>query len=302
VTRQPLAVPGRFRPQARTTENRAPGRWYTIGNQDGDEGPAVVRLYGVIGDGWFSDVSASEFAEELGKVTADRIELHVNSPGGDVFDGVAIYNALLQHPAEVHAVVDGLAASAASFIVTAGDRVSMGRGTELMIHDAWTFTIGNAGDHREVADVLDKISDSVAGLYADRAEGDAAEWRERMRAETWYSAQEAVDAGLADEVLSRDKDSVDDAWLGHFRYAGRAKAPAPIRPVDTAPPQQSTDADDPAPAGGAPEKRPGLDAMLARADALLEGRDPDAVADPLDLARIEGRLAAQRVLDEISAG
>src|SRR5690606_17127720 len=92
-------------------------------------------------------------------------------------------------------------ASIASVIAMAGDRVVMGRGAQMMIHDALGVTVGNAADHREMAELLDKTSDDIAGFYAEKAGGPLSTWRELMRAETWFSAEEAVEAGLADEVL-----------------------------------------------------------------------------------------------------
>src|SRR5690606_8034659 len=104
-----------------------------------------------------------------------------------------------QHQAHVTVIVDSLAASIASVIAMAGDRVVMAKNATMMIHDGHGLSIGNAADMREMADLLDKVSDNIASVYAERAGGDVAEWRERMRAETWYSADEAVSAGLADE-------------------------------------------------------------------------------------------------------
>lgn len=153
--------------------------------------------------------TAQDFVDELLAIDASVIELHVNSPGGDVFDGLAIMNALADHPATVNVVVDGLAASAASFIAMAGDNVKMNRGSQLMIHDAIGFSYGNAADMEEMAALLSRISDTIAGIYADRAGGKADDWRDLMRAETWYSATEAADAGLADEAVAGPKNPVD---------------------------------------------------------------------------------------------
>src|SRR5690606_38136643 len=132
----------------------------------------------------------------------------------DVFDGVAIYNALRDHPADVAVRVDGLAASAASFIAQAGDKVTMNRGSQLMIHDAWGLCIGPAADMRETAALLDRVSDTIAGLYAARAGGTVEDWREAMLAESWYSAEEAVEANLADEVVPAKGDSDQDDDTG----------------------------------------------------------------------------------------
>lgn len=200
--------------------------WYRIENRAADV--AQVYLFDEIG--WFG-VTAADFVDDLREVTAGRIELHINSPGGDVFDGVAIYNALLDHAAAVDVVVDSLAASAASFIAQAGDTVAMNRGAQMMIHDAWGLSIGNASDMRELADLLDRQSDNIAAIYADRAGGTVAQWRDLMRDETWFNADEAVDAGLADEVRGRAAQSDNSFDLSVFTHAGRAKAPAPVIPA-----------------------------------------------------------------------
>jgi len=171
------------------------GNWYTVRNLSAAE--TEIMLYDEIGQG---GVSASDFIRELQDIKAQRITLRLNSPGGEVFDGIAIFNAIRRHPAHVTAYVDGIAASAASFIAMAGDRVVMSPHAELFIHDAHGLTLGNAEDMRQMADMLDKSSDNIAGIYAARAGGTVAEWRQKMRDETWYTDQDAVDAGLADEI------------------------------------------------------------------------------------------------------
>jgi ATP-dependent protease ClpP protease subunit len=177
------------------------GDWWKIGNTDGDR--AEVFIYGYIGDDWAEeDVTAASFTKALRAITAPAIDLRVNSPGGAVFDGIAIYTALLDHPAVVDVTVDGVAASAASFVSMAGDTVSMQKPAKMMIHDASGIVLGNAADMQEMADLLNELSDTIAGIYADRAGGTVATWREAMKAETWYSAAAAVEAGLADQVVN----------------------------------------------------------------------------------------------------
>lgn len=187
---------------------RAAGDWFKVAGEAADR--AEVRIYGAIGSDWDEgDVTAARFVDQLKQITAPVIDLHINSPGGLVFDGIAIYSALLNHPARVEVHVDGIAASAASFVAMAGDRVEMEKPAKLMIHDAGGLVLGNAADMREMADLLDELSDTIAGIYADRAGGTAARWREAMRAETWYSASAAVKAGLADAVAN-DRSSAPD--------------------------------------------------------------------------------------------
>lgn len=187
--------------KVRVPQNNTP--WYRISNADGER--AELFIYGVIGDDWDpEDVTAAAFTRQLRGITAPVIDLHINSPGGLVFDGIAIHAALKNHPATVNVTVDGLAASAASFVAMAGDEVAVEKAAKLMIHDAGGLTIGKAEDHRQMADLLDELSQTIAQIYADRAGGTADEWRDRMRAETWFSAAEAVETGLADRVIGAE--------------------------------------------------------------------------------------------------
>lgn len=201
--------------------------WYRIENLAGS-GTASIYIYDEIG---YWGITATDFIRELNAVTASRIDLHLNSPGGEAFEGVAIYSALKQHAAEVHVYVDSLAASIASVIAMAGDTITMGTGSTMMIHLASGLEIGNADDLRRYADVLDVVSGNAAAIYAERAGGTPEQWLETMRAETWYTAEEAVAAGLADEVTAvRARDVVvpQNSWdLSIFNYAGREHAPAP---------------------------------------------------------------------------
>lgn len=170
--------------------------WYNIATPVNDV--TAIYLYEEIG-GWFG-IGATDFVAELNAITTTNIDLHINSGGGSIFDGVAIMTALARHSAEITVYVDGIAASAASFIAMAGDRIVMEPAATMMIHDGLGSTLGNEADHLKSAAILGKLSDTIASVYARRAGGDLATWRETMRAETWYNAEEAVAAGLADEV------------------------------------------------------------------------------------------------------
>jgi ATP-dependent protease ClpP protease subunit len=181
--------------------------WFKVGNAVGiapngqPRNAARIDIYEEIG-GW--GVTAAEFAEQLRSVDASEIDLHINSPGGSVFDGLTIFNALVGHPAAITVYVDGLAASAASFIAQAGDTVVMNRGSMMMLHDAIAMTWGNAFDHDESAGLLRKVGASIAAVYASRAGGTAETWAAVMAEKNgqgrWYTADEAVEAGLADRV------------------------------------------------------------------------------------------------------
>lgn len=219
-----------------------------------------LYLYDVIdSEGGYWGVSATEFAAALAEIDAPTIHLHINSPGGMVFEGIAIKNLLAQHPARVVAHVDGLAASAASFIAAAADEVVMGENAELMIHDASTIAWGNAAAFRDVAGDLDRVSDNIASIYARRGTRTAAEWRTAMQIETWYGAQEAVDAGLADRVSVPEKDATSNtldprrqfaAALNVIRQAEPAEPVAPAA-ISTPTEEQVRHQTDTAPSGTA---------------------------------------------------
>lgn len=218
---------------------------------------AKLRLYDPIDDwgGWWG-ISAKEFVQVLDRLPSevDEIELHINSPGGVIFDGWAIVNSLRSHKARVIAVVDGLAASMASVVAVAADEVVMAPNSELMIHDVSGIIYGNAAEMAEFADLLDHFSDNIASLYADKAGGTAAEWRDTMRGEAWFSADEAVAAGLADRVDSATAGTARNEFdLSGFKYQGRALAPKPPVATDTTaddepPADDGTQIDDDTPA------------------------------------------------------
>jgi ATP-dependent protease ClpP protease subunit len=175
------------------------GSWYAIKNVSTEL--AEISIYDEIG---YWGVTASDFVKELGSIQAAALNIRINSPGGDVFDGIAILNALRSHPGHKTVTIDGLAASAASFIAMAGDTVQMAPQSMMMIHDASGLCMGNAGDMRELADLLDKTSENIANVYAQRSGKPAEDWRAAMHAETWYTDKEAVDAGLADKIVGDD--------------------------------------------------------------------------------------------------
>lgn len=156
----------------------------------------VIDSYG----GWWG-ISATEVDAALKQIgDVDTLYVRLNSPGGEATEGVAIANLLRAHKADVRVTVYGMAASAASYIACAGDTVSMGPGSLMFVHDAWDIALGDAADMRKTADTLDTISDSIAGLYKLKAGGTTDEWRAVMHADTWYSAEAAVAAKLADRV------------------------------------------------------------------------------------------------------
>jgi ATP-dependent protease ClpP protease subunit len=201
------------------------------GTSGGDE--TTLRLYEPI-DSWGGDwgTSALEFMAVLDEVDTPRLRVHINSPGGEVYEAIAILNALRAHPGRVTAVVDGLAASAASFIAAGADELVMRRNTELMIHDAWGIAVGPAATMRELGDRLDHLSDNIASIYAAKASGTVEDFRAAMLAETWYSAEEAVAVGLADGVDDGNGgQQPGNRWdLSAFKAQRREDAAAPVLP------------------------------------------------------------------------
>lgn len=189
-------APGAARARARARDDSRPG--YEIRNAASPD-EAELLIYDEI-DSWWG-VSAGDVIDALAGITAPNLRVRVNSPGGSVFEGLAIANALRAHPANVTVQVDGLAASIASVIAVAGDRLVMMPQSMIMIHEAAGLCMGDANDMEQMAGVLGKISDNIAGAYAAKAGGTAEQWRETMRVETWYLPEDAVAAGLADEAI-----------------------------------------------------------------------------------------------------
>ncbi|MDN5857142.1 MAG: Clp protease ClpP [Pseudonocardia sp.] len=202
---------------------------------------ATVYIYEEIG-GW--GIWASDIVPEIAELDVAEVQVRLSSPGGDYFDGLAIANALAEHPANVVVHVDALAASAASVIAMAGDEIVMHPGARMMIHDALTVTVGNAADHRKTVDLLDSVSADISELYAFRTGRDTAgDWRARMLAESWFSADEAVAAGLASRVAERPAKAepvAAESWrslLAQWRATVAAAAPeAPAPAAEALPP------------------------------------------------------------------
>jgi ATP-dependent Clp endopeptidase proteolytic subunit ClpP len=185
-----------------------------------DQRSGEIEIFGEIDEFWGVGPKAVAAAlAELGDVS--EIFLKINSPGGWVFDGLAIFNLLKQHPANVTATVFGQAASAASVIAMAGDKIVMAEGAMMMIHRAWGVALGNAEDMLELAAVLDKVDGELAGIYARRTENEVKQVLAWMEKETYFTGAEAVEAGFADETIGGEaKDGKEDK-------ENKAAAPGP---------------------------------------------------------------------------
>ena len=169
--------------------------WYSI--QAKADQSADISIFDEIG---FWGVTAKQFIGDIKAIDAKTIKLAINSPGGSVFDALAMYNALRQHPANVEVTVLGVAASAASLVAMAGDTIVMPENAFMMIHNPLNFAYGNADELREMADVLDKIGASLVATYANRTGLPEDEIKALLDAETWLNAEEAVLKGFADEL------------------------------------------------------------------------------------------------------
>jgi ATP-dependent protease ClpP protease subunit len=185
-------------PRNRAKEDKM-NKWFSIINKSDK---AEVWIYEEIGeDFWTGEgVTAKSFQKELSGIKAGQIDLHINSPGGLVFDGITIHNLLKQHPATVTTYIDGLAASIASVIALAGDRVIMAENALFMIHKASGMVMGNSDDMRDFAEKLDKVNGSIATTYTSKTKKDEKEINDLMTAETWMSADEALEMGFIDEI------------------------------------------------------------------------------------------------------
>lgn len=179
-------------------------------------GVTEIEIYEEIGKGFFGGVTAQQVSQALKDAKGSDLLVRLNSPGGDVFEGIAIYNVLSQAKQRVNTQIDGMAFSAASVVFMAGEQRRMAENAFLMIHRAWSIIAGNAEDLRERADKLDAIGSSMAKVYADRTGADIDTVLAWMEAETWFGAESdedvrnAVDDGFATEIIENLK--VAAAW------------------------------------------------------------------------------------------
>lgn len=182
-------------------------KWSEAPKAAAEDADNVISILDVIGEDWWSGggVTAKRISAALRSVGAKDVTVRINSPGGDVFEGIAIYNLLRGHQAKVTVEVLGWAASAASIIAMAGDEIRMGLGSFMMVHNSWGVVVGNRHDMRDAADLFDSFDAALVDIYEARTGAKRAEIEKLLDAETFMSASEAVDQGFADAV---DKDLV----------------------------------------------------------------------------------------------
>lgn len=191
-----------------------------------EAGAQVVELYDEIG---YWGVTAKDFRDQLKTISGD-FTLRINSPGGDVFDGIAIFNDLIAHKGKVKVEIAGIAASIASVIAMAGDTIEIAPNAFVMIHNAWTFAFGNRHDLEEVAAVLGQIDEAIARTYVGRTKVGIRAVKDMMDGETWLGSAAAIDKGFADRLMTADGDGDAAAVQARFDLAGvYAKAPEALR-------------------------------------------------------------------------
>jgi ATP-dependent protease ClpP protease subunit len=271
------------------------GPWFAIKDLAEGDTTAQIDIYDEID--WLWGVTSRDFRNQVKALpkSVTQIDLHINSPGGDVYEALAIMNTLRQHDAKIVTTVDGYAASSAGFIaVGASDELIVAENAEIMAHLPWALMIGDADEMRKMAEDLDRIGRNIASIFQARAGGKLDDWVAILTAETWWSAQEAVDAGIADTVLKAPKrgakNSTRDQFnLAVFNHAGRSAAPAPRIP------QAHNETPLPVEAEETQGKEP-LVASLTESDLQKLGLDAEADEAAIT-AKIE-ELTAEREPDE----
>jgi len=176
-------------------------KYWTIKAKANNE--AEILIYEVIGQDYYGDgITSKTFAQELSALgNVNKISLRINSPGGDVFEGNAIYNILKGHKAKIEVYIDGIAASIASVIAMAGNTIYMPQNSIMMIHDPWSVVAGTAEDMRKSAEALDKVKNSIVASYRNKTRLDESQIINLMSEETWMNADEAVQRGFADILI-----------------------------------------------------------------------------------------------------
>lgn len=278
--------------------------WYSIRSKTavaaaatGAQSASEIFIYGDIGESWWSEsVSAAQFVKDIGAIDSTEITIRINSIGGSVPDGIAIYNAIKRHKATTTTVIDGLAASISSLIALAGDKVEMAENATMMIHAPWTYAAGNSAELRDTADLLDTWAAAMATSYAAKTGKTTAEIMALMTdgKDHWYTAAEAKDFGLVDSIITALPISASAAGpvfdLGRFRNvpAALASAAKPQTATQTAPAPQGVSAqpvaaattltEKPMPNSANPQAAPDVAAIQAAAIAGEAQRRTDIAA------------------------
>ena len=286
--------------------------WYQIKAKADKPKSADISIHDEIG---LWGVSASAFMRDLrGMGELDEINLSIHSPGGDVLDGWAIYNAIKNNKARVTARVEGLAASMASVILMAADTVEIPENAYIMIHNPWGLAVGDAEEMRDTADLLDKLGNGLVNAYASRTGNDEDEIREMMSAETWMDGKEAVERGFADKLIgavalsARAFDSRKFKMTPKSLQANSETAPevapvdetanAPVEPIAPVDADAETEVEPQAPEVEVTE--PQAKSLLSRFTALFGGETDETLKAALS-AKDGEILAAKTEIDALKA-
>lgn len=191
--------------------------FYNLSKNDGKK--AELMIYGKIGSGWFSEITGETISEELKLIgDVEEIDVRLHSPGGSVFEGVAIYNALKNHKAKINVIIDGYCASIATVIAMAGDTIKMRLGTIFMVHNPYTLAEGNAAELEKVGETLNILCENMIDIYMTRFKGTRAEMKAMMDAETWLDPQSALDKGFINQIDKvKMKDDIVALDMSHFK-------------------------------------------------------------------------------------
>jgi len=225
---------------------------------------ADLYLYDIIGDSW-DGTTARQFAQDLAALGAlDELNIFMNSPGGVVTDGLAIYNTLVRNKATKNVYVDGIAGSIASVVAMAGDKIVTAKNASWMIHNPYMFVMGDADELRHWAQRLDSLRDTIITAYVDRSgKADAKQFGKWMDGETWFNAQEALAAGLTDEVSEKELAIAAYAPIAKFDFTKYKNVPATLLELVATVKAQATTS-----SSVAPEKRQPLDVTRRKARVL----------------------------------
>lgn len=264
--------------------------WYRMraAAKDGKPASAEIEIYDEVG---FWGIRAADFIRDLRAMgEVDAITLNINSPGGEVFDGLAIYNVLNRHPAQVTARIDGIAASIASVIAMAGDEVVMPDNAMMMIHDPTGLVIGTAEDMRDLAETLDKVKGSLVAAYRNKTGLEEDEIGALMAAETWLTASEAKAKGFCDRIAKPVKVAASANKIARYSKnlpAALAAAVPPAAPVQSLEQEQSMS--DPKNQAGAPSAETiDVEKLKAEARAAAVAEQQAYAAEVRDLCALAG--------------
>ncbi|CAN5317404.1 hypothetical protein BH11PSE5_BH11PSE5_20670 [soil metagenome] len=189
-------------------------------------GDNIITMFGTIGEDYWSDggITAKKVQSQLRAIGERDVEVHINSGGGDMFEGIACYNVLREHPHAVTVKIMGMAASAASVIAMAGDTIEIGAASFFMIHNCWVMAVGNRHDMAETAAFLEPFDRAMADLYAQRTGSKVDDVRKWMDAETWMSGSVAIERGFAQSMLAADQVTLDEKAKSEDRATNELRA------------------------------------------------------------------------------